>query len=143
MRKHNLFDTSWHVLKHDPVTHKTIWVKFDEGLVTIRETIPDWLATAILEKNKQEANDWQSKGGWKKAKLGAVVASIPTIIDTQFKKAAGWNPSKSGHYDLNKYNSFLDDIDYRHLRTGGGKIGRRKAEMPMTPTRLAKVIGAS
>lgn len=117
----------WMELEHDPYTQQTKWVKFHDGKCTVRVTQPDALTWEMLEINKREANEWQDRGGWKKAKHGAVIAKVPTILDTQFKRAAGYDPTKGGAYDINKYNSFLDDIDYKHLRTGGGKIGKRKA----------------
>jgi hypothetical protein len=127
MSRHWTGDDTWAVLEHDPYTQQTKWVKFHDGLCTVRVTQPDELTWQMLEINKREANEWQDKGGWKKAKNGAVIAKVPTIMDTEFKRKAGYDPSKGGWYDQDKYNSFLDDIDYKHLRTGGGKIGKRKA----------------
>lgn len=118
--------SDWHLFDHDPLTGRKKYCKIDDGLIHIRETMP---VDAILETNKREANDWQSNGGWSAAKRGAVVARVPLILDNQLKKAAGYDPTKSGLYDKDKYNALLDDIDYRHLRTGGGKIGRRKADI--------------
>lgn len=125
LKRHQNDDNKWHVLEHDPFTHTTKWVKFEDGKATIRTTIPDWLANQIVELNKKEQNEWDFTGGWSTRKTGAVVARVPQIMDTEFKKKAGYDPKKGGWFDQDKYNSFLDDPDYRHLRTGGGKIGKR------------------
>lgn len=125
--RHDTGDTDWHELDYDPLTMQTKWVKIEDGKATIRVTQPDALTYKMLEENKREANDWQDKGGWTAAKLGAVVARVPSIIDNELKRKAGYNPAVSGWYDRDKYNGFLDDPDYRHFRTGGGKIGRRKS----------------
>lgn len=134
--RHNTGDTSWHVLEHDPMTQQTKWVKIEDGLAHIRITQPDELTYQMLEINKREANEWQANGGWGAAKKGAVVARVPTIIDNELKRKAGYDPTVSGWYDKDKYNSFLDDIDYRHFRTGGGKIGRKKAAVFGIKSRL-------
>lgn len=135
--KHNHADTKWHHLETCPVSHETKWVKFEDGVMTIRTTIPEWLALQIIENNKAEANAWK---GWSAAKQGAVVARVPLILDNELKKKAGYDPTKGGDYDQDKYNSFLDDIDYRHLRTGGGKIGKRKADVAFSPKRMKKLL---
>ena len=131
--RHNTGDTNWHMLEHDPMSQQTKRVKIEDGKATIRITQPDALTYQMLEANKREANEWQGKGGWGACKYGAVVARVPTIIDNELKRKAGYNPAVSGWYDKDKYNSFLDDPDYKHFRTGGGKIGRRA-----TPLTLAK-----
>lgn len=113
----------WHLFDFDPITQRKKYMKIEDGLLKIRETMP---VDAVIEANKIEANDWQSKGGWAAATRGAVVARVPLILDNAWKKASGYNPHSGGEYDRDKYNSFLDDIDYRHLRTGGGRIGKRK-----------------
>lgn len=138
--RHTSTDPNWHLINYDPVTFKSTYMKIDEGLMTFRTTIPEWLALQIIEKNKREANEWQASGGWRARKFGGVVASIPEILDTELKKKSGYDPRKGGFYDQDKYNSFLDDIDYRHLRTGGGKIGKRKAAANGIQSRLKKLI---
>ncbi len=127
MRQHNKSDSSWKWFDFDPVTFTTTYVKFDDGKITFRKTIPDWLATQILEENQAKAKMFDENGGWAGAKSGAVIANVPDILDQEFKRKSGFDPTKSGWYDRDKYNSFLDDSDYRFLRTGGGKIGRKKA----------------
>lgn len=148
MARHYTGDSRWKFLEYDAFTQQTKWYQTEgeppHQLLHIRVTQPDALTYAMLEGNKREANDWQSNGGWGAAKLGAVVAKVPTIIDTELKKKAGYNPLVSGWYDQNKYNSFLDDIDYQHLRTGGGRIGRRKKSLPsLGPTLKAALLGAA
>lgn len=144
MRKHNKADTAWHWFDYDDDTFTTTYVKFgDDGMISFRKTIPDWLATQFLEENKEKSKQFTENGGWSGAKKGAVVANVPDILDQQFKRAAGFDPTKSGWYDKDKYNSFLDDSDYAHLRTGGGKIGRRKIAEAISPTKIKKLIAVS
>jgi hypothetical protein len=140
MRASNAADTNWVFFDYDPVTFKTIYTKFENGLIHIRETIPQWLAEQYLEENKQKAKLFDENGGWKGAKQGAVIANVPDHIDKEFKRLSGWDPTKSGWYDKDKYNSFLDDPDYAALRTGGGKIGRKKAEVVKSTAAIKKVI---
>ena len=45
MRAHNKSDTSWHWFDYDAITFTTTYVKFDEGKIVFRKTIPDFLAT--------------------------------------------------------------------------------------------------
>ena len=116
--------SDWHLFDHDLLTGRKKYMKIENNILHIRETMP---VDAVLEANKRDANDWQSNGGWRAAKRGAVVARVPLILDNAWKKASGYDPGKGGGYDRDKYNSFLDDIDYRHIRTGGGRIGKRKA----------------
>lgn len=116
--------SDWHLFDYDPITQRRKYMKIEDGLLRIRETMP---VDAVIEQNKKEANDWQSNGGWKAARRGAVVARVPLVLDNQWKKASGYDPTKGGDYDRDRYNKFLDDIDYRHMRTGGGRIGKRKA----------------
>jgi len=111
----------WHLFDFDPLTRRRKYMKIEAGRLHIRETMP---VDEIIEANKQDANAWR---GWKAAKYGAVVARVPLILDNAWKKASGLDPARSGEYDRDKYNSFLDDIDFRHIRTGGGRIGKRKA----------------
>jgi len=113
--------SDWHLFDVDALTRRRKYMKIEDGLLHIRETMP---VDEILEANKRDANAWR---GWKAAKYGAVVARVPLILDNAWKKASGFEPGKSGAYDRDKYNSFLDDIDFRHIRTGGGRIGKRKA----------------
>lgn len=128
--------SDWHLFDHDILTGRKKYMKIDDGLLHIRETMP---VDAIFEENKAEANNWQ---GWSAAKYGAVVAKVPLILDNNLKKAAGYDPRKGGWYDQDKYNSFLDDSDYRHVRTGGGKIGRKRVEAVARKSNIAKLIGA-
>ncbi len=116
--------SDWHLFDYDPITQRRKYMKMADGSLHIRETMP---VEAVLEANKRDANSWQDNGGWKAAKRGAVIARVPLILDNEWKKAAGYDPKKGGTYDRDKYSSFLDDIDYRHIRTGGGRIGKRKA----------------
>jgi len=139
--RHNTSDPNWYLLSRDPVTHKSTYMKIEDGLMHFRTTVPDWIVAQNIEKNKREANEWKSTGGWSARKYGGVVASIPSVLDGELKKKAGYDPTKSGWYDIDKYNSFLDDIDYSHLRTGGGKIGKRKATDVGIKSRL--MAGAS
>lgn len=130
MIRHNSRDTSWFPFDYDEVTFTSTYVKFDEnGLIHFRKTIPGWLADQILDENKDKAKHFNENGGWKGAKGGAVVAQVPNILDQQFKRASGYDPAKGSWYDQKKYNSFLDDPDYAYLRTGGGRIGTRKASV--------------
>lgn len=141
MRKHNKTDSSWHWFDYDAITFKTTYVKFgDDNRIHFLETIPDWLATRILEENKEKAKQFTENGGWAGAKYGAIVANVPDIIDQEFKRKAGFDPTKGGWYDRDKYNSFLDSSDYAHLRTGGGKIGKRKAPGLGIQSRLKKLV---
>lgn len=135
-KRHNTGDTSWHKLDYSPLTLQTKWVKFEDGKAHIRITQPDALTYQMLEANKREANDWDHKGGWSACRLGAVVARVPTIIDTELKKKAGYEPAKSGWYDKAKYNSFLDDPDYKHFRTNTGKVGRSVVNAPLISKRF-------
>lgn len=136
-------DTNWHPFEHDPVTHKTTYMRFTEdGKVQIKETIPMWLATAIMEDNKARAKAFDENGGWKKAKAGAIIAAIPHHLDKHFKEMSGQDISKSGEYDQAKYNSFLDDSDYSNLRTGGGRIGKRLATGLGIKSRLKTSVSA-
>lgn len=134
--------SDWHLIDHDVITGRKKYMQIDRDskVIHIRETMP---VDAILEANKTEANDWQHTGGWGARKLGAVVAKVPLILDNAWKKAAGYDPTKSGAYDQNKYNSFLDDIDYRHIRTGGGKIGKQLAPVSVNKVKLKKLIAAA
>ncbi len=121
-------DFNWHPFDYDPVTMKSTYVRFTEtGQVQFRETIPEWLARRIIDENQERAKHFDANGGWAGAKQGAVIANIPHFLDKHFKAMSGQDITKSGAYDEDKYNSFLDDSDYRYLRTGGGKIGKRKA----------------
>lgn len=121
-------DNNWHYFDYEPVSMKTTYMRFTEsGQVQIREVIPEWLARKIIEENQDRAKQFTANGGWAAAKQGAVVANIPHFLDKHFKSMSGQDVTKSGDYDRDKYNSFLDDIDYRYLRTGGGKIGKRLA----------------
>lgn len=115
----------WTLFEYDPVTQRRKYMKITGSgasqLLHVRETMP---CDAIIEANKVEANEWKAKGGWKAAKHGAVVARVPVTLENEFKRMSGYEP-RTGQYDRNKYNAILDDSDYRHLRTGGGKLGKR------------------
>lgn len=128
--------SDWMLFDFDPLTQRRKYMKLEDGLLHVRETMP---VDAVIESNKREANDWQARGGWKAAKKGAVVARVPLILDNAWKKASGFDPTKGGTYDADKYNSFLDDIDYRHIRTGGGKIGKRKAPAVGIPSHIKRL----
>lgn len=143
MRSKSAGETEWVFFNYDPLTLKTILVKFEGDKIHFRESIPLWLAQQMMEENKLRAKEFDASGGWKakQFKKGAVIASVPHHIDQQFKKAAGYDPTKGGWYDKDKYNSFLDDSDYAYLRTGGGKIGKKKAEVVMNPKKLKRIIG--
>jgi len=116
--------SDWFLFDADPLTQRKKYMKIEDGLLHIRETMP---VDAVIEANKRDANEWQSNGGWKAAKFGAVVARVPLILDNVWKKASGYNPANGGEYDRDKYNTFLDDIDFKHVRTGGGRMGKRRA----------------
>lgn len=139
MRASNAPDSPWMVFNYDPVTMKTTlhqYVSTPGGgfSINVRETIPMWLAERMLEENKQKAKLFTENGGWAGARHGAVVANVPDHVDAEFKRLSGWDPTVSGWYDHDKYNSFLDDSDYASLRTGGGKIGKRVIETPLLPS---------
>jgi hypothetical protein len=110
----------WQLFDVDPLTQRKKYMKIEDGLLHIRETMP---VEEILEANKEDAKAWR---GWSAAPFGAVVARVPVILDNAWKKASGYVTGAGGEYDQDKYNSFLDDIDYRNIRTGGGRIGKRK-----------------
>lgn len=124
-----MYDEQWHFFDYEPMSMKTTYVQIlQDGTIRMKETIPMWLAQRIIEENKARAKLFDENGGWSGAKGGAVVAAIPNHLDKHFKELSGFDPVKTGGwYDRDKYNSFLDDSDYASLRTGGGKIGKRKA----------------
>lgn len=137
MRASNAPDSKWMFFDYDPLTMKTTYIQFEGKKIHFRETIPQWLAEQMIEENKARAKEF---GDWSKHKKGAVIASIPDHVDQELKRLSGFDPTKGGWYDKTKYNSFLDDSDYAHLRTGGGKIGRKKKEAIWSPKTIAKVV---
>lgn len=130
------------LVQYEPETFKSLWMLRDGDKLHFKTTIPMFLAEKIIEENKEKAKHFNESGGWSRAKGGAVVANIPEHIDHYFKLQSGFDPTKSGWYDRDKYNSFLDDSDYAAFRTGGGKIGRKKREVVVQKTKLAAIIGA-
>jgi hypothetical protein len=134
-------ESDWMFVETDPFTHVSLYIRVrSDGMIDARHTLPKWAVDAIMEDAKQKALAWQ---GWDKAKHGAVVAQIPTILDDEFKRQAGYDPTKGGWYDKDKYNAILDDSDYRHFRTGGGKIGRRAKHRPWVSKRVKAQIEAA
>ena len=117
-------DSGWMFLEYNPDTYKTTYIRNLGDKIQVKETIPMWLAQSIIDDNQKRKNEF---GSWAGKKHGAIIAAIPDHIDAQLKQMSGFDPVKGGEYDRQKYNSFLDDIDYAKLRTGGGKIGKRKA----------------
>jgi hypothetical protein len=125
-----MIEPEWMFLERDPISLKSIYIRTVGDKIQVKETIPMWLAEKMLEENKQRALAFDANGGWKNKnalKYGALVASIPNHIDAHLKTLSGFDPKVGGQYDKQKYNSLLDDIDYAKLRTGGGKLGKRKA----------------
>ena len=125
-----MIEPEWLLLEHNPISMKTTYIRTVGDKIQVKETIPMWLAEKILEENKQRALAFDANGGWKNKKAmkyGALVASVPNHIHAQLKAMSGFDPTVGGEYDKQKYNSLLDDIDYAKLRTGGGKLGKRKA----------------
>ena len=125
-----MIEPEWLLLEYNPVSMKTTYIRTVGEQIQVKETIPMWLAEKMLEENKQRAIAFADNGGWKNKKTkkyGALVASIPNHIDAHLKALSGFDPKVGGQYDKQKYNSLLDDIDYAKLRTGGGKLGKRKA----------------
>jgi len=121
-------DGQWMYFDHDNETHKTRYMRIlENGVIQMRETIPMWLAQQLFDQNHARAAEFNANGKWAGHRNGATIAAVPTHLDNHFKELSGFDPVKGGEYDRDKYNSFLDDSDYRHLRTGGGKIGKRKA----------------
>lgn len=122
-------DGQWLFFNYDPETLKTQYMRvLENGQIQMRETIPMWLAQKMLDENKARAKEFTENGGWSGHKNGAVVAAIPHHIDQHFKHLSGLDLVKTGGwYDRDKYTSLLDDSDYAALRTGGGKLGKRKA----------------
>lgn len=131
-------DSGWMFLEYDPITMKSIYVRSVGDKIQVKETIPMWLAQRMLDENKRRANEFT---GWAGKKNGGVVAAVPGFMDAHLKSLSGFDPTKGGEYDKDRYNSLLDDSDYRHLRTGGGKIGKRKAAGNGIQSRLK--LGAS
>ena len=136
-------EDDWHWFDYDELTFKTTYIKFVGDKVHMQTRIPMWLARQILEENKAKAKQFDEMGKWKGAKHGAVIANVPDHIDQHFKRLSGYNPTVSGWYDRDKYNSFLDDSDYAYLRTGGGKIGKKKAAVIQSPKTIAKITGVA
>jgi hypothetical protein len=139
MRSKTAGETDWELMIDNPITLQKTYAKWNGNNLIIRETIPAWLAQQMLDENKLRANSWT---GWS-GKSGAVVASIPNNIDQELKRASGYDPTKGGWYDKDKYNSLLDDSDYAYLRTGGGKIGKKKAQVAVNQQKLKKIIGVT
>lgn len=121
-------DENWHFFDYEPMSMKTTYVQIlADGTIRMRETIPQWLAHEIMDQNKERSKSFASNGGWAGAKNGAIVAAVPNHIDKFIKEKSGYDPLKTGGwYDKNKYASILDDSDFANLRTGGGRIGKRK-----------------
>lgn len=136
-------DDDWHWFDYNPDTFTTTYLKFVGEDVHVRKETPMWFAKMMLEENRQKAKLFDEMGGWRTAKHGAVIANIPDHIDQHFKRLSGYDPTKGSWYDKDKYNSFLDDSDYAYLRTGGGKIGKKKAPVIHSPKTIAKIVGAT
>lgn len=138
----SIADEKWTFLEQDPVTFVKTYYRHDANKqIQVLKTMPEFIANQLIEENKEKAKLFDDMGGWKKAKHGAVVANVPDIIDQEWKRACGWDPRKGGWYDRKKYNTFLNNPDFAHFRTGGGKIGERIADAPMLPS-ARKIIPA-
>lgn len=121
-------DGDWMFFEHDPETHKTTYMRIlEDGRIQMQDRIPMWLAKQLLDHNKARSSEFASNGGWSGHKTGAVVAAIPHHIDLELKQLSGFDPVRGGDYDRQRYARLLDDSDYQNLRTGGGKLGKRKA----------------
>ena len=134
-------ESPWMFVQYDPITMQSLYMKREGDLLHFQKRIPMWLAEQMLDENKQKAKDFDDNGGWKGAKYGAVVANIPDHIENNLKRQCGFDPTKSGWYDKDKYDSILDDIDYSKLRTGGGKIGKKLAPVIWSPKRVKSLVG--
>lgn len=104
----------WAVLRYDAELGITTWVKRESPTVIKFMETQD--CSQIVEENTYLRNNWDS---WNGRKHGAVVARVPIVTDNELKIKCGYDGSE---YDKKKYNSLLNDIDYRKLRTGGGSL---------------------
>jgi hypothetical protein len=111
------------LLERDPLTGTERWFEYDpvEKTVSIR-TIQD--AEPILELNKalQTHDDGYSKTReWRRA------ASIPNSLIYQWLQEDGIDVFNKNHWPAVVRK--LDSIEYRHLRTAPGQIGKRVRHM--------------
>ena len=106
-------------LKENPYLGIRTYMIFQpDGVIKIRKT---QRVDKIIDRNLAAQSDF---AGFKKPLT--MIASVPIVVDQEFKKRAGFN-NKTGEYDVGKYNSLLDDRDNYKLKTVPKKIGTRKA----------------
>lgn len=109
----------WVKFDYNPETQQTKWLKIDDdGKATVRITVPQNVINQTLRQNAELDRDWS---GWNGKDVG-LVASIPEQVHTHLIKQCGFDAKAGGQYDRKKYVKLLNDIDYKKLRTGGGKL---------------------
>ncbi len=97
---------------------RTYMIFRPDGLITIRKT---QRIDRLIDRNVAAQNDFQ---GFKRDM--ALVASVPIIVDQQFKKRAGYD-HRTGNFDRDVYNRQLDDRDNYKLKTVPKRIGHHRA----------------
>ena len=109
----------WVKFDYDPETHQEKSLKInDDGTATVRVTVPQWAINQMLRANAEHESNWS---GWRGKDVG-MVASIPQQVYGNLVKECGFDPKRGGHYDRKKFTKLLNDIDYKKLRTGGGRL---------------------
>lgn len=74
----------------------------------------------ILERNKAL---YTHNDGYTRTRDMQRVGSIPLALIDLWETVEGWNPYHPANAD--KLAQKLDDIDFRHLRTAPGRLGRK------------------
>ncbi len=112
-------DDGWVKFDYDPETQQTKWLKIESnGKATVRVTAPQSAINSTLQTNAELENAWS---GWSGKDVG-MVASIPQQVHSKLIKQCGFDPKSGGQYDRKKYLKLLNDIDFKKLRTGGGRL---------------------
>ena len=111
-----------YVLKHDPLTQRTVTFEAKDGLLIVKETVNPELIKQHLEMNKQEYNSISHKG-YKNAlrqKNMWRAASIPNILIEKWKKEE--NIDIFNDDDWPKIRAKLNSEEFKFLRTSPGTI---------------------
>jgi hypothetical protein len=100
--------------KYDPQTRIKSVLYFDHVAKTVH-TYKEQDVEDIIEANKRAQNDFSGYSSIYRA------SQVPLLMDQKLKELSGLNP-RTGEYDEKKYKSFLNDADYKYLKTVPGRV---------------------
>lgn len=102
-------------VKENPTLGIRTWMIFEHksGKMIIRKT--------QRVDHTLDVNHEQRANGYKRNAPMRQVARIPLVEHRKLLERCGL---ENGEYDQAKFNAFLDDSDYKRLKTIDGKIGR-------------------